>query len=217
MFAMRTPRIACTLAVTLSTIAVLGTGACKSDDAPSCEDLALRLDHRQGRTPTSALRECKMAAWSPRMRRCVATAADHATIRTCGDQFGEQVAKPSEALVQLPRIASGALAAWKRAGAVPQQAIGPTPAVSCCMQNNNSAPCEAEPALWAGNGWSALEFELRGPFRRQYAYTPAGKDTFTVTSIGDFDCDGITVTHILHGRVVEGALQIQIDEPATED
>ena len=196
-------------------VQVLALVGCTSKDTPSCEDLAPHMSYKQGRTPGSALRECRMAEWTADMRRCVVAAADHAAIRACGEQFGQQVAKPSEALVQLPRIASGALAAWKRDGAVPQETIGPTPSMSCCAQSNSSQPCAPQPALWST--WRALAFEMSGPFHLQYAYASAGKDAFTVTSIGDYDCDGIIVMHVLHGRIVGGDLQVQIDEPTTED
>jgi hypothetical protein len=187
------------------------------DAAPSCEELAPRMTYKQGRAPVSTLRECKVAGWSPGMRRCVAGAADHKAIVACADRFDERVAKPSEAMVMLPRIAEGALAAWKRDGAVPQQPTGVTPVVSCCAQNNNSYPCEPQPRVWATPAWRALGFEIDGPFKRQYAYVSEGKDAFTVTTVADYDCDFATVTTVLHGRIVDGQLDIRIVEPTNED
>lgn len=65
-------RAMCTRWAGWTSLLALALVACKSGDGPSCEELSARMGYQQGRTPGSALRECKVAGWTADMRACVA-------------------------------------------------------------------------------------------------------------------------------------------------
>jgi hypothetical protein len=104
----------------------------------------------------------------------------------------------TEADLNLRAIEKGARAAFAETGSFPSGAVPPTPATPCCEGPGNR--CPVEPDAWRGPIWEAFLFEVVEPHRFQYAYTSDGK-TYTVTAVGDLDCDGTTVQYELRGSV----------------
>lgn len=125
-----------------------------------------------------------------------------------------QVAKKSEAAIQLDKIGRRAMVEYTINGAFPQEAAPLTPAVNCCTQNASGKRKCAVADDWSTSAWRALDFSSDRESYYQYSYEPLNGGTeFIARAVGDLDCDGTTVTWELRGKVVQGAPRIELIEP----
>ncbi|MBK9035197.1 MAG: hypothetical protein IPL61_28725 [Myxococcales bacterium] len=129
----------------------------------------------------------------------------------------QQKAKRSEAELNLNAISKAARRSYAENGMFPTTAAGRTPSEPCCMGPNHR--CAPDPAAWAVEPWQSLDFE---PYERhyfQYTYTPsADGQGFTVTAIGDLDCDGEEVVFTLTGGASGGNPSVgEIERPTNRD
>ena len=88
----------------------------------------------------------------------------------------------------------------------PRGEVRSTPALSCCDERVRTAEgnlCDPAKTDWNRLLWRALTIELNEPQPFVYTYKASGtfKDaTYTVTAIGDLDCDGVYATYTYIGR-----------------
>jgi hypothetical protein len=82
-------------------------------------------------------------------------------------------------------------------GSVPIGKVGPTPEVgSCCKSGGTCAP---DAAMWNDPLWQDLAFSVEDPSRYAYAYESTDGKTFTLTAVGDLDCNGKTSRYTVKG------------------
>lgn len=126
-----------------------------------------------------------------------------------------KVTKRSEAMIQLDKIGKRATIEYLTNAVFPQEAAPLTPAVDCCTQNaGGRRKCAAVDADWEEPGWRALDFAIYQDSYYQYSYQPLnGGTAFVARAVGDRDCDGITVTFELRGRIVNGSPEVQLISP----
>lgn len=130
----------------------------------------------------------------------------------------------SEARVQIRMIADAASAYYmeERLGSIgeaPTQELPPAapvtpPKGSCCKQDKGQ--CPADPKLWEGEGWTALNFQPMEPIRYSYAFEVDG-DKFTVHAYGDLDCDGTFSDYALSGHIEDGSVVLDSEPKITDE
>ena len=115
-------------------------------------------------------------------------------------------AKTTEAIDQIDKIYKGATVYFqdpKNDPAQPDQrlpcqfpeSIPCTPAKSPCDYPGGKYPASATKGQW--DAWAPLSFEMTEPHYYQYCFESSGTGSsaaFTVSAIGDLDCDGIKST-----------------------
>jgi prepilin-type N-terminal cleavage/methylation domain-containing protein len=85
--------------------------------------------------------------------------------------------------------------------------VGPLPVSGCCAPSGPGNPekCQPSAALWNGEVWKALKFEITDPHYYTYRYDGDGAtDTppnFRLYARGDLDCDGVKSTFAMYGFV----------------
>jgi type II secretory pathway pseudopilin PulG len=97
---------------------------------------------------------------------------------------------------------------------LPVGSTGLTPELACC--DGPSMKCVPKLDAWDHPVWRQLGFEMSRSHYFRYSYESDGR-TFSVKAVGDLDCDEITVTYELAGRIVEGNLQTELLRPTTLD
>jgi hypothetical protein len=123
--------------------------------------------------------------------------------------------RKSEATIQLDKIGKRAMQDYMINAVFPLEAAPLTPAVTCCAQNaGGKRKCAVEIDDWVTPAWRALDFAMDREFYYQYSYQPlSGGTEFVARAVGDLDCDGVTVTWELRGKIVNGAPQVQLIAP----
>jgi hypothetical protein len=125
-----------------------------------------------------------------------------------------KTAKRPEALIQLDKIAKGAVIGYNTDATYPVGKAPLTPAVPCCTQNfEGKRRCVPDPAQFSAPIWRALDFTLDAPHYFQYTYESADGQSFIATATGDLDCDGTFVTWTLKGTTLGGVPRTEIVEP----
>jgi len=129
----------------------------------------------------------------------------------------------SEARVNIRMIADGVAAYYmeERIGPgdeAPTQGFPPAapvtpPKGSCCKQDKGL--CPADPKLWEGEGWSAVNFQPMDGIRYSYELQIEG-DKFTVHAYGDLDCDGTFSDYALSGQVKDGMVELDPEAKITD-
>jgi type IV pilus assembly protein PilA len=121
-----------------------------------------------------------------------------------------QKAKTNEATLQLEKLGRSARMYYLRNASFPNGSSTTLPQGPCCGNPRNKCPVtfdwERDPA------WRDLEFQVDEPSYFQYRYEGT-TDAFTATATGDLDCDGVTITYTLEGRVVGGSPEVRLIEP----
>jgi type IV pilus assembly protein PilA len=120
--------------------------------------------------------------------------------------------KTSEARQFVKKIYDGARAYYMdpngakdfaSADADPQfpDAVGPTPAASCCGGTGGDK-CLPEASQWADPSWIALQFSVDDPHYFWYTYnTTAATSNFTAIAEGDLDCNTVTSYFSMYGEI----------------
>jgi type II secretory pathway pseudopilin PulG len=121
--------------------------------------------------------------------------------------------KKTEAELQLNRLGKAAKRAYLETGKFPTGMAALTPPEPCCGQPNNH--CRAVPEQYAQSAvWRALDFMVDEPSLYQFSYTGADDgQAFVARAVGDLDCDGVSVTYELTGRVVDGTPSVVLTPP----
>jgi hypothetical protein len=89
------------------------------------------------------------------------------------------------------------------------------PATGCCAQNfAGKGQCAPAPELFRVPPWTTLGFHPDGaqPFQYNYIGVASGR-SFTAVAVGDLDCDGVTITWVLTGDVINEQPVIRLVEP----
>ena len=87
----------------------------------------------------------------------------------------------------------------------PQGEVRSTPALTCCDARVRTATgnqCDPAKTDWNRLLWRALAIELREPQGFVFAYKAKGTFAdahYTVTAVGDLDCDGVYATYTYEG------------------
>ena len=88
----------------------------------------------------------------------------------------------------------------------PQGEVISTPAKSCCdssVRLEGTNHCDPAKTDWNRILWRALKVEIKEPQGFVYRYQGSGTFAdarYTITAIGDLDCDGVYSTYIYEGR-----------------
>jgi hypothetical protein len=126
-----------------------------------------------------------------------------------------KTSKKSESMIQLDKIGKRATIEHNMNGAFPIGSAPLTPATACCAQNfGGKRKCGPDPSQFATPVWRALDFQLDAPHYYQYTYESTDGQSFRATAVGDLDCDGVTVTYVLEGEIVDGTPRTRLEEPS---
>ena len=119
-------------------------------------------------------------------------------------------ARSTEARMHIEKIYNGARVYWMEphaqagvVGSLPPQlpvSKAATPALRCCVISGVGSRCVPEPTQWQDPTWVAVQFSMDDPHYYQYEFT-ASATQFTARAIGDLDCDGVTSSYSMVGRV----------------
>jgi hypothetical protein len=165
----------------------------------------------QGRPPTNdqqleLMRRCTLKGLGE-LSTCVTAATTPPAIDQCwSDMTPDRLAsmstqRPPEAAIVLRQIATAAETALARDGRFPAVEAPPTPAKSCC--EGARSRCATAGAEWSTPAWRTLGVPTENTGFFQYSYKSDGK-TVLATAIGDLDCDGVSITWRLEGKVEAG-------------
>jgi hypothetical protein len=145
---------------------------------------------------------------------CVLGAVGDAAVRACylkGLDGQAARSRPSEAKLQLDKVAKHAKAYYLAHGEFPRGEAPLTPAVACCSQPDRT--CGLPASAWATiPAWAALELQIDPPLQFQYSYQSDGL-TFTAKAVGDVRCDGHPVTYTIEGSAANGSPQVKVVDP----
>jgi type IV pilus assembly protein PilA len=124
--------------------------------------------------------------------------------------------KSTEAELQLAKIKTNAKAAYNTDSSYPTVTPALTPAATCCAQDfGGKKKCAVAAGDWNIAAWQAIDFQLDEPFFFQYQYTGvAGGVSYSVTAVGDLDCDTTTITYTLTGTSAGGNPASSLTKPA---
>jgi hypothetical protein len=209
-------------------VAALGATACRKDPAPTTppptpekekvatdgpptckaavEHVATIVDKGPSEQEvTVVIDQCERMAWSAEIRSCLVDARTEEDLAACP----QPDAGGDEPLVQMEEIAKAAGAASYMDGDFPVGTVGPTPATSCC---DSGGTCDSAGG-WTDPLWHQLEFSIVEPHGFRYAYQSKG-GSFTVTAVGDLDCDGTEVTYTLTVTAPNGNPESTLTRPA---
>lgn len=104
-----------------------------------------------------------------------------------------------------------------------------TPGVSCCdaaVDRDGDQRCDADPTPWQQTGWKEMGFQPQGQqsFRYRFESSGTGENAaFTITAIGDLDCDGqesnftVIAKPCKSGRTCQDGLRIEERESMPEE
>jgi len=122
-------------------------------------------------------------------------------------------AKTAEATNTVQAIGRGAAAAYERDGKLCPTVAHPIPSSPESIRGRKYM---AGPTEWRDAGFDCLRFEMSLPQYYTYEYRSRG-DTFEVIARGDLNGDGVLSTHVLRGRVENGAVvmapSIEVTDP----
>ena len=146
--------------------------------------------------------------------------ADRAkTLENTGALSAQQIqqfltaAKTAEATNTVQAIGRGAVAAYERDGKLCPTVAHPIPSSPESIRGRKYM---AGPTEWRDAGFDCLRFEMSLPQYYTYEYRSRG-DTFEVIARGDLNGDGVLSTHVLRGRVENGAVvmapSIEVTDP----
>ncbi|HLU64646.1 MAG TPA: type II secretion system protein [Kofleriaceae bacterium] len=117
-----------------------------------------------------------------------------------------QKSKGTEYKQQMKRIAEGAKTYYLENGGQFPATVGPSPADTCCGDaddtHDGKGKCIPDADDWADQSWKDLGFAMDDPHYFRYTFTAdnsADPKTFTITAVGDLDCDGTESTYELVG------------------
>ncbi|MBK7192239.1 MAG: hypothetical protein IPH80_07155 [Myxococcales bacterium] len=132
------------------------------------------------------------------------------------DEYVER-SKRIEAELNLHAIGRGAKVGYEETGRFPEGDAALTPAASCCEGPNHK--CAPDPALWRGEPWESMYFEMNRPHYFRYSYrASADGQSFTATAVGDLDCDGEEVVFTVTGTAVGGNPELsEVVRPTNRD
>jgi hypothetical protein len=80
---------------------------------------------------------------------------------------------------------------------LPRGKTGLTPRAACCASPDRYCPAAVE--QWSDGPWSDMGFSWEEPTQFQYGYEQKGLE-FTVTAVGDPDCNGQVRRYVLTGK-----------------
>lgn len=140
--------------------------------------------------------------------KCILEASSDSAAADClkkGMEEYRSKSKVSEAPMNLNRIGKGAKIAFVETSAFPKGKAKVLPADNgapgCCGDAAKTNKC-AVSTEWASDPvWKALDFQIDEPTMYRYSYESTDGKTFTVTAVGDTDCDGETATYTLTGTI----------------
>lgn len=158
---------------------------------------------------------CEEQAWTAEARTCIATATSRAGVEECAIAAGLVKRPRTEAELNLGALGKEAQVVYIERSSFPVATVGLTPATPCCDGPGHQCPVAASD--WTGAPWDELAFEQNRPFGFQYAYASVDGQTFEARAVGDLDCDGIAVTYLLRGRLVDGAPTVELIPPTDAD
>lgn len=123
-------------------------------------------------------------------------------------QAAKRLADTSEAPIQLNIIGKDAKIYRSVNGAFPTGSSSMLPEQPCCTYPHHKCPetTTTDPV------WQAIDFQIREPGYFQYHYEGTA-DSFTATATGDLDCDGVSITYKLDGRIVGGNPELTLTAP----
>lgn len=212
-------------AALLSMIAAATCGCGSAPSDPSCEAAGSHLGElglaliSDSEVP-QVIAACKTEQWSSAMRRCLIKTRRLEDSLRCAEEDEERSrrrggVRRSEAELKLDAIGKAALAEYARNKSFPHFTVGLTPSTSSCELPGKKYPVVASD--WSGvPAWDALGFEMTEPFYFQYSYT-GDASTFVAEAVGDLDCDGVSVTYTLRGRILDGQPVVELTKPPRAD
>lgn len=120
-------------------------------------------------------------------------------------------ARSTEARMHVEKIYNGARIYWLEpqslpgvVGTLPAQfpvSQAATPAIRCCVTGGGpGGRCAPDAAQWQAPTWVGVHFSMDDPHYYQYEFTSSANE-FTARAIGDLDCDGLTSSYSMVGRV----------------